>query len=177
MMKNKEKIESLFKEIIELLEDSSGSNSFDESMSDTPERVAKMWGNELLKGYHMHPQELIKLFPNTSKNPEEIEIGNIPFYSMCEHHMMPFFGRMTIKYIPGNFVLGLSKIPRVVEAYARRFQLQERLGQQIADAIVKYGKARSVEVIIEAEHTCMTARGIQSIGSMTKTKSTSFATK
>ncbi|MDD2370971.1 MAG: GTP cyclohydrolase I [Firmicutes bacterium] len=176
-MKNKEKIENLFKDIITNLEDSCGGNVFDESMADTPSRVAKMWGNELLKGYHMHPQDIVKLFPNTAKNPEEIEINNIPFYSMCEHHMMPFFGRMTIKYIPGNFVLGLSKIPRVVEAYARRFQLQERLGQQIADAIVKYGKARSAEVIIEAEHTCMTARGIQAIGSMTKTRSSAYATR
>lgn len=176
-MKNKEKIESLFKDIISAMEDSCGGDVFDQSMKDTPERVAKMWGNELLKGYHMHPQELIKLFPNTAKNPEEIEISNIPFYSMCEHHMMPFFGKMTIKYIPGSHVLGLSKIPRVVEVYARRFQLQERLGQQIADAIVKYGKARSAEVVIEAEHTCMTARGVQSIGSLTKTRSTAYATK
>ncbi len=173
-MKYKEKTENLFKDILTNFEDSFGGNVFDESMSDTPARVAKMWGNELLKGYRMHPKDIVKLFPNTSKNPEEIEINNIPFYSMCEHHMMPFFGKMTIKYIPGNFVLGLSKIPRVVETYARRFQLQERLGQQIADAIVNYGKARSVEVIIEAEHTCMTARGIQAIGSMTKTKSTAY---
>jgi len=176
-MKNGKKIEDLFKDILTGLEESCGGKVFDESMKETPARVAKMWGNELLKGYHMHPQDVVKLFPNTVKNPEEIEITNIPFYSMCEHHMMPFFGKVTIKYIPGNFVLGLSKIPRIVEIYARRFQLQERLGQQIGDAIVKYGKARSVEVIIEAEHTCMTARGIQSIGSITKTKSTAYTTK
>ncbi len=176
-MKNKEKIEILFKDILENLEDSSGGNVFDESMSDTPARVAKMWGDELLKGYLIQPQDMIKLFPNSSKNPEEIEINNISFYSMCEHHMMPFFGKIAIKYVPGDFVLGLSKIPRLVEVYARRFQLQERLGQQIADAIIRYGKARSVEVIIEAEHTCMTARGIQAIDSITRTKSTAYESK
>ncbi|MCI0502318.1 MAG: GTP cyclohydrolase I [Fusobacteria bacterium] len=175
-MKNKEKVEELFKELLENLEDNCGGECFDESMSDTPRRVAKMWGTELLKGYHMHPNDVIKLFPNTAKNPEEIEVSEIPFYSMCEHHMMPFFGKVSIKYIPGNYVLGLSKLPRMVEIYACRFQLQERLGQQIADAIVKYGKARSAEVIIVAEHTCMTARGIKSHGSLTTTKSTSYST-
>lgn len=177
MMKNKEKIESLFSELLEQFEEDCGKGSFDQSMKDTPARAAKMWGNELLKGYNMHPNEVIKLFPNTAKNPDEIEVSDIPFYSMCEHHMMPFFGTVTIKYIPGSYVMGLSKLPRMVEIYARRFQIQERLGQQIADAIVKYGKARSAEVTIVAEHTCMTARGIQAYGSLTTTKSTSYATK
>lgn len=172
-MNNKEKIEKLFTKILENLEEECGGKCFDESMVDTPRRVSKMWSNELLKGYQMHPSEVIKLFPNTSKNPEEIKVSDIPFYSMCEHHMMPFFGRVTIKYVPGNYVLGLSKLPRIVDIYACRFQLQERLGQQIAEAIVKYGKARSVEITIIAEHTCMTARGIKSIGSLTTTKSTS----
>lgn len=176
-MKNKEKLENLFKEVIHTMEEGCGENAFDESMIDTPHRASKMWTDELLKGYSMNPSEVIKLFPNTAKNPEVIEVSNIPFYSMCEHHMMPFFGTVTIKYIPGSHVMGLSKLPRMVEIYARRFQLQERLGQQIADALVKYGKARSAEVLIVAEHTCMTARGIQAIGSMTTTKSTSYSTK
>ena len=175
-MKNKEKLEQEFQEVIEILEEKCGGNCFDESMADTPRRVAKMWGKELLKGYQMHPSKIIKLFPNTAKNPEEIEVSDIPFYSMCEHHMMPFFGRITIKYVPGNYVLGLSKLPRMVDIYACRFQSQERLGQQIADTIVKYGKARSAEVTIVAEHTCMTARGIKAIGSLTTTKSTSYST-
>lgn len=172
-----EQLEGLFKEVIDSMEEGSGKGAFDESMTDTPHRAAKMWMNELLKGYHMSPHDVIKLFPNTAKNPEEIEVSNIPFYSMCEHHMMPFFGKVSIRYIPGSHVMGLSKLPRMVEIYARRFQLQERLGQQIADAIVKYGKARSAEVVIVAEHTCMTARGIQAFGSLTTTKSTSYATK
>ena len=175
-MKNKEKLEQIFSEVIDTLEDECGGNCFDESMEDTPRRVAKMWGKELLKGYHMHPNDVIKLFPNTAKNPEEIEVSDIPFYSMCEHHMMPFFGKVSIKYIPGSHVLGLSKLPRMVEIYSCRFQLQERLGQQIADAIVKYGKAKSAEVTIGAEHTCMTARGIKAIGRLTTTKSTSYST-
>lgn len=174
-MKNKEKIENLFKQLIEAFEEEC-EETFDESMHETPKRATKMWIKELLKGYNMHPNDIVKLFPNTAKNPEEIEVSNIPFYSMCEHHMMPFFGKVSIKYVPGNYVLGLSKLPRMVEIYARRFQLQERLGQQIADAIVKYGKAKSAEVEIIAEHTCMTARGIQAIGSLTTTKSTSYST-
>ena len=176
-MKNKEKLEALYKEVLDTMEEGSGQGVFDESMTDTPKRAARMWMDELLKGYHMSPHDVIKLFPNTAKNPEVIEVSNIPFYSMCEHHMMPFFGKVSIKYIPGSHVMGLSKLPRMVEIYARRFQLQERLGQQIADAIVKYGKARMAEVVIEAEHTCMTARGIQAVGSLTTTKSTSYATK
>lgn len=176
-MKNKDKVEALFAELLENLEEDCGKGTFDQSMKDTPARATKMWGNELLKGYHMSPSDVIKLFPNTAKNPEEIEVSNIPFYSMCEHHMMPFFGTVSIKYIPGSHVMGLSKLPRMVEIYARRFQLQERLGQQVADAIVKYGKARSAEVTIVAEHTCMTARGIQAFGSVTTTRSTSYATK
>lgn len=142
-----------------------------EGLLETPRRVAKMY-EELFAGYEMDYHKILsKQFDAGNGNPSLVEVHDIQFYSMCEHHIMPFFGTISVRYLPfpGGKVVGLSKIARLVECFARRLQIQERLGKQIADAIGECLKPQFCEVIIEAEHTCMTARGINKPGSKTKT--------
>lgn len=144
-----------------------------EGLLETPKRVAKMY-EELFTGYEMDYHKILSKQFTVDGAPSKITVEDIQFYSMCEHHIMPFFGTVAITYVPkkGGKVVGLSKLARLVECFARRLQIQERLGKQIVDAIVECLDPEEVVVIIEAEHTCMTARGINKPGSKTKTITT-----
>ena len=144
-----------------------------EGLLETPKRVAKMY-EELFAGYEMDYHKILSKQFTVDGKPSTIEVKGINFYSMCEHHIMPFFGTVSITYIPkeGGKVVGLSKLARLVECFARRLQLQERLGKQICDALVECLDPKGVRVEITAEHTCMTARGINKPGSQTTTITT-----
>lgn len=144
-----------------------------EGLLETPKRVAKMY-EELFAGYEMDYHKILSKQFTVDGTPSEITVGDIQFYSMCEHHIMPFFGTVAITYIPkkGGKVVGLSKLARLVECFARRLQIQERLGKQICDALVECLDPAAVKVVIKAEHTCMTARGINKPGSQTTTVTT-----
>ena len=139
-----------------------------EGLLDTPQRVARMYA-EVFAGLHRDISKDIKVF-HEEGNDEMILIGDIPFYSMCEHHLLPFHGKAHVVYIPRDGkILGLSKVARIVDTLSRKPQLQERLTSEIADKITEAVDARSVCVIIEAEHLCMTMRGIRKPGSKTVT--------
>ena len=141
-----------------------------EGLQDTPLRVAAMY-DELFSGYNKNGKEVLQDAMFTDVNSKDlVMVKDIQFYSTCEHHMMPFFGTVTIAYVPQDGkIVGLSKLARLVEVYARRLQVQERLGQQIANDIEEVMNPRGVAVIIKAEHTCMTARGVQKPGTQTVT--------
>ncbi len=135
-------------------------------LSDTPKRVARAYA-ELLT-----PREFtLTTFPNDEKYDELVLAKRIPFTSLCEHHLLPFVGTASVGYLPGPRILGLSKLARVVELFARRPQVQERMTKQIADWLDTQLGPRGVGVVIEAEHTCMTLRGVQARGSATVTSS------
>ena len=135
-----------------------------EDLKETPERVARMYA-ELLAGMHEDPKEhLLSVF---SENYDEIVLlRNIPFYSICEHHLMPFIGSAHVAYLPSGAILGISKLARIVDCFARRLQAQERLTYQIADFIMNNLKTQGVAVVLEASHSCMTIRGIKKPGSV-----------
>lgn len=140
-----------------------------EGLRETPERVARMWLEELARGYSINPHEYVKTFNYEGDNGEEafemwnniIIVYDIPVRSMCEHHLLPIVGTAAIAYIPGNKVLGFSKFARIVDAFSRRLQVQERLTNQIADFIAEYLEARGVMVVIEAIHLCALHRGVK----------------
>ena len=134
-----------------------------EGVAETPKRVAKMY-EELFAGLFEDPAEHLTV-GFAEQYDEMVILRDIPFYSMCEHHLLPFMGRAHVAYLPRGKVVGVSKLARVVEAFARRPQVQERLTGQIADLIMEKLDARGAAVIIEAEHTCMTIRGIRKPGS------------
>lgn len=139
-----------------------------EGLKETPKRVARMYA-EVFSGLHRDISKDIKIF-NESGNDEMILIGDIPFYSMCEHHLLPFHGKCHVVYIPSDGkILGLSKVARIVDTLSRKPQIQERLTSEIADTIVNSVDAKAVCVVIEAEHLCMTMRGIRKPGSKTVT--------
>ncbi|NLB43898.1 MAG: GTP cyclohydrolase I FolE [Clostridiaceae bacterium] len=139
-----------------------------EGLLETPLRVARMY-DELFAGLHVDVRDVIKVF-HEKDHDEMIMVGDIPFYSMCEHHLLPFIGRAHVVYIPqGGRILGLSKIARIVDVMSRKPQLQERLTSQIADTMVEAVRPMGVAVIVEAEHLCMTMRGIRKPGSLTVT--------
>ena len=162
---NKEKIEKLFKEI--LLE--IGENPNREGLANTPERVAKSF-EKLFGGYKIDPAEILTQFDGENYD-EMIICKNIDFYSNCEHHMQPFFGQISIGYIPDKKIIGISKLPRIVEIYSRRLQNQERLTMQIADKLNEALKPKGVGVVIEAKHLCMMARGVERQNSTMTTSS------
>jgi GTP cyclohydrolase I len=136
-----------------------GENPNREGLIDTPKRVVNSW-KELFFGYKENPKELIKVFEDGVCD-EMIILKDIEFYSMCEHHILPFFGKINVGYVPNGKVIGVSKIARLIEVYARRLQIQERLTQQIAEFLFDELQAKGVMVIIEAIHFCMIARGIK----------------
>lgn len=138
----------------------------------TPERVAKSL-RFLTKGYRQDPEQLLKKAVFTESYDEMVLVKDIDIYSMCEHHMLPFFGKAHVAYIPDGKIVGLSKIPRVVEVFARRLQVQERLTQQIRDAIQNVLNPRGVAVVIEATHMCMVMRGVEKQNSVTTTSAMS----
>lgn len=136
---------------------------------ETPERVAKAFAH-WTGGYAIKPEELLKEFEDGAEGYDEmVMVKNIPFYSMCEHHMAPFFGTATIAYIPNGKVVGLSKLSRVLDAYTRRFQVQERITNQVADLLDARLKPKGVGVILRARHLCMESRGVCQQGHHTVT--------
>ncbi len=140
-----------------------------EGLRDTPDRVARMYA-EIFSGLHTDPAvHLEKTF--TQKHDEMVLVKDIEFSSCCEHHLLPFLGKAHIAYLPNGRVVGLSKLARVVEAVAKRPQVQERMTEEIADLIMTHLKPRGVGVIVEASHTCMTIRGVRKPGAMTITSS------
>jgi GTP cyclohydrolase I len=126
----------------------------------TPERIARMYV-ELFSGYQMDPAQVVNDAIFEVKYDEMVLIRDIEFYSLCEHHMLPFMGRVHVAYIPDGKVLGLSKIPRIVDLYARRLQVQERMTRQIADFIRDLLHPQGVAVVVEALHLCMSMRGVE----------------
>lgn len=166
-MFDKDKIE----EGIRLLLEGIGEDTTREGLVDTPNRVARVY-EELCAGMNQDPMEhLSKTF--SCDNENVVIEKDITFYSTCEHHLMPFYGKAHIAYIPNGKVVGISKLARTVEVYARRLQIQEQMTNQIADAIEDCLGAKGVFVMVEAEHMCMSARGIKKPGS----KTTTFAAK
>ncbi len=159
-----ERIEKAVREILIAV----GEDPDREGLKETPNRVARMYG-EVFSGLHRDISKDVKVFTETG-NDEMILIGDIPFYSMCEHHLLPFHGKAHVVYVPRNGkILGLSKVARIVDTLSRKPQLQERLTSEIADTIQEAVDALSVCVVIEAEHLCMTMRGIRKPGSKTVT--------
>ncbi len=162
--------DDVLKQGAKLLIEGMGENPEREGLLETPDRIARMY-HEIFKGYDMDPEEILsKRFK--VENSEMVLEKDITFYSMCEHHMLPFFGHVHIAYIPNNEVVGISKLARVTEVFASRLQIQEKMTNQIADAIDTYLKPRGVMVVVEAEHTCMTMRGVKKPGSKTVTIAT-----
>lgn len=159
-----EQIAEHYKQIIQLL----GEDVDREGLLKTPERVARAL-QFLMQGYEQSPEEIIKSAMFTENYRQMVIVKDIDFYSMCEHHMLPFFGKAHIAYIPNKQITGLSKIARIVEVYARRMQVQERMTTQIKECIQKTLNPMGVMVIIEAQHLCMQMRGVQKQHSITTT--------
>lgn len=164
---NPEKIEKLshhYFEILKLI----GEDPHREGLLETPERVAKAM-QFLTQGYDIDPVEILRSAMFKEDYREMVIVKDIEVYSMCEHHMIPFIGRAHVAYIPNGYITGLSKIARVVEAFARRLQVQERLTTQIKDALQDTLNPLGVAVVIEAKHLCMAMRGVQKQNSVTTT--------
>lgn len=162
-MVDEKKIKTAVKMIIEAI----GEDPEREGLVETPDRIARMY-TEIFSGLYTSPEDhLSKTF--TVDSDDVILEKHIQFHSMCEHHFVPFYGKAHVAYIPSGKVAGLSKLARTVEVFARRPQLQERMTSQVADAIMEYLGAKGVMVVIEAEHMCMTMRGVKKQGSKTVT--------
>lgn len=145
--------------------DATGEDVLRDGLASTPERAARAW-QELTAGYHDEPQ--LTTFPAEGFD-QIVAVRAIPFFSLCEHHLLPFHGKAHIAYLPGDRILGLSKFARVVRAYSRRLQVQERLTQEVAGQLVEALDPAGLLVVVEAEHLCMSMRGVQSIGTTTRT--------
>lgn len=156
-------------QLIRQLLESIGEDPEREGLKDTPKRVISMFG-KLFEGYNKKPEDVLTVFSD-ERYDEMIVVKNIEFYSLCEHHMLPFFGKAHVGYIPNGQIIGLSKLPRLVEMYARRLQNQERLTSQIAQALHDLLKAKGVGVVLEAKHFCMMARGVEKQNSEVTTSS------
>jgi len=159
-----EKLSAHYSEIINSL----GEDVHREGLKKTPERVAKAL-QFLTHGYDLDPAAILKSAMFSDKYQQMVIVKDIELYSMCEHHLLPFFGKAHIAYIPNGCIVGLSKIPRVVDAFARRLQVQERLTTEIRDCIDSTIKPLGVAVVIEAKHLCMLMRGIQKQNSVATT--------
>ncbi len=153
---NFEKIESI---ILDLLKEI-GEDPEREGLQKTPHRVAKSW-TTFAKGYKQTPEEVVGDAIFNEQCDEVIAVKDIDFFSLCEHHLLPFKGVAHVGYLPEKKIIGLSKIPRIVDIYARRLQVQERLTQQVADALQDVLSPNGVAVVIEAEHLCMQMRGVE----------------
>ena len=163
-----EKIDELaahYREILRLL----GEDPQREGLLKTPERVAKAMAFLTKGAWHQDPKEIILSAKFTEEYRQMVLVKDIDLYSLCEHHMLPFYGKAHVAYIPNGYITGLSKIARVVEAYARRLQVQERLTVQIRDCIQEALNPMGVAVVIEASHMCMQMRGVQKQNSVTTT--------
>lgn len=149
-------IENSLKEILAYI----GDNPDREGLKDTPKRIRKSW-KKLFGGYGQNPADILTATFTDGTCNEMVILKDIEFYSTCEHHFLPFTGKVSIGYIPQGKVVGVSKLARLVEIYARRLQIQERMTGQIADDIMKYIGAQGCMVICEAQHLCMTSRGVE----------------
>ncbi len=148
-----------------------------EGLKETPARVMKAW-RHWCQGYHQDPAAVLKTFEDGAEGCDEmVVVKNIDFYSHCEHHMAPFFGKAHVAYIPNKRIVGLSKLPRVVDIFSQRLQVQERLTNQIADLINKELQPVGVGVVVEAQHFCMCSRGVNKQGSTTITSALRGAMK
>ena len=155
-----ERIEKAVREILLAVGEDVGR----EGLKYTPQRVAAMYA-ELLAGMHEDPSEHVRsIF--TEKYDEVVLLRDIPFYSICEHHLMPFIGSAHVAYLPSGVVLGVSKLARIIDCFSRRLQVQERLTDQIADFLMSSLKPQGVVVVLEASHSCMTIRGVKKSGSV-----------
>ena len=159
-----EQIKTNYEDILQLL----GENKEREGLLKTPERAAKAM-KFLTEGYEQDPKQILQSAMFEESYDEMVIVKEIELYSLCENHMLPFFGKAHIAYIPNGHIVGLSKIPRVVDVFARRLQVQERLTEQILDCINNTLQPRGVAVVIEASHMCMMMRGVQKQNSMTTT--------
>jgi GTP cyclohydrolase I len=157
---NQEKIAAGVRMIIEAI----GDDPDREGLKDTAGRVARMYG-EFFQGLHEDPRTYLEVVFD-EQHDEMVLVKDVPFHSMCEHHLLPFHGRVHAAYIPRGRVVGLSKIARVIEVFARRPQVQERMTSQIADLLIDELDAHGVGVVVEASHTCMTMRGVRKPGSL-----------
>lgn len=158
------------KQGVKLLLEGIGEDVNREGLIDTPDRIARMY-NEICAGMDEDASKHLSRTFNAATGDMVVE-KDIVFYSMCEHHLMPFFGKAHVAYVPDGKVVGISKLARTVEVYARRLQLQEQLTSQIADALMDYLNPKGAMIMIEAEHMCMTMRGIKKPGSKTTTIAT-----
>ncbi|GBD24367.1 GTP cyclohydrolase 1 [bacterium HR29] len=156
---DRERIQAAVRELILAI----GEDPARDGLRDTPRRIADMYA-EIFEGLTIDPREYLRVGFEVPHD-EMVILRNIPFYSMCEHHFLPFHGEAHVGYVPDSRVVGISKLARVVEAYARRPQIQEKLTSQIAEAIMEVLEPDGVAVVIEAEHLCMTMRGVKKPGS------------
>ncbi|MBF90414.1 MAG: GTP cyclohydrolase I FolE [Flavobacteriales bacterium] len=168
------KIIDSLKEKYEVILEEIGEDPNREGLLKTPERVAKAM-QYLTHGYETDPSEILKSATFAEDYNQMVLVKDIELYSLCEHHMLPFFGKAHIAYIPNGHIVGLSKIPRVVDAFSRRLQVQERLTNEIRDCIEETLKPKGVAVVIEAKHLCMQMRGVQKQNSVTTTSAFSGA--
>lgn len=157
-----------FEELVREMLGRLGEDPAREGLKKTPERVAKsmQW---MTRGYAMDPMELLRKAMFTEKHESMVLVRDIDLYSLCEHHMLPFYGKAHVAYIPNGRIVGLSKLPRIVDVFAQRLQVQERLTDQISEAICEILQPRGCGVVIEAYHLCMMMRGVQKQNSKTIT--------
>lgn len=144
-----------------------GEDTEREGLQKTPERVARAW-TEITAGYNQTVEDALTTFEERPGN-QMIFVGSIPFFSTCEHHLLPFFGNAHIGYIPSGRIIGLSKFPRILNIFARRLTVQERITDQVADAITEHLEPKGVGVVLQARHTCMEIRGVKTSGAITQT--------
>jgi len=157
-------MEEIIKQLLEYI----GENPSRNGLLRTPKRVSEMYAF-LTKGYNQNLDAIINNALYDAEGSEMIVVRDIDFYSLCEHHLVPFFGRVHVAYIPQKKIVGLSKIPRIVEMFARRLQLQERMTTQIANTLMEVLKPEGVAVVIEAQHLCMQMRGVEKQNSVART--------
>lgn len=157
-------LEHLYRQVLHEL----GEDTQREGILDTPKRAAKAM-QFLTSGYETRLEDVVNNAVFSSDNDEMVVVQGIEFYSLCEHHMLPFLGKCHIGYLPEGKVLGLSKFARIIDVFARRFQIQENMTKQIADAITEVTSCRGVGVVVEAQHMCMMMRGVQKQNSMMRT--------
>lgn len=159
-------------EIVRLFLESIGEDPDREGLMETPARVVKSW-IEIFEGYHFNEEAILNLlstsFGDVNSYNEMIVCDHIPFFSFCEHHMLPFTGVAHFAYVPKDRVIGLSKIPRLIDVYSKRLQIQERMTTQIVDAFMKYVDPKGCAVVIQGEHSCVSCRGVRKNGSSMKT--------
>lgn len=160
--KTTEELSGVYRKVLEEL----GENPDREGLARTPERVAKAL-QFLTQGYSTNPEEILRSALFNEDYSEMVIVKDIEVYSMCEHHMLPFFGKAHIAYIPDGKIVGLSKLPRIVDAFSRRLQVQERLTIEIRDCIQKTLRPKGVAVVLECQHMCMQMRGVQKQNSVT----------